>query len=130
MFVVFGRVKESRQVSPVLQCHCYRCQRQRGWDLWRETEWVSFFALKTVPFPSRVFLVCSACGDTAPLDKPRYRQLTRLADTRPLHEYLEQHQFADKNETQRAFLRSQREQSERQQQACRAGKQDAASVAT
>ena len=50
MFIIFGWVKEVKEVGPALDCHCYRCQRKRTWEHWKEIEWVSFFLIKTIPF--------------------------------------------------------------------------------
>ena len=37
MFVIFGWRKETVEVDCALRCHCYRCQRTRAWEHWRET---------------------------------------------------------------------------------------------
>ena len=43
VFFIFGWVKESKEVGRALDCYCYRCQRIRAWEHWRETEWFSVF---------------------------------------------------------------------------------------
>ena len=46
---IFGWVKEVKEVGPALDCHCYRCQRKRTWEHWKEIEWVSFFLIRAFP---------------------------------------------------------------------------------
>lgn len=58
MFVVFGWLMETRPVKPLLQCYSYVCQRGTSWELWRETEWVTLFRMRTLPFLSRDSLAC------------------------------------------------------------------------
>jgi hypothetical protein len=112
MFIIFGWVKEAKAVRPVVDSYCYHCQRQRTWDLWRETEWVSFFAVKTIPFLWKNFIVCGGCDDTIQLDDARYRQLAEETPSAELIAFLEEHQLSQKNELQRNFLRSIRAQGE------------------
>lgn len=112
MIVIFGWLKEAKQIRPISDCYCYHCQRKRTWDLWRETEWVSFFAVKTIPFLWKNFIVCSGCGDKVRLNDVRYRQVLEGTPSGEFFSFLEAHQLSQKNELQRNFLRSIRAQSE------------------
>ncbi len=112
MIVIFGWVKEAKPIRPVTDCYCYHCQRKRTWDLWRETEWVSFFAVKTIPFLWKNFIVCSGCGDTVHLDDLRYKQVVEGSPSGEFIVFLEERQLSQKNEVQRNFLRSIRAQGE------------------
>ena len=108
MFVMFGYARQVRQLAPVLRCHCYRCQRERPWELWKETEWVSFFMIRTIPFVSRTTLVCPTCGSELKVPAAQSRRLEARQDVRELTHAYEEAQLADKNEVQRTWLRSQR----------------------
>lgn len=108
MFVMFGWLKEARPVKPLLECYCYVCQRNAAWELWRETEWVTLFGMRTLPFISKDSLVCERCGDEAPLTRDHAQRLQRGAAVAEAPAFLENHQFASKSEVQRNFLRSAR----------------------
>lgn len=113
MIIVFGWIKENKPVRPApLRCYCYRCQRPSGWDLWRETEWVTFFAVKTIPFLSKNYLVCERCRDVFALGWAPYLQLSKPHMHEEIAALLEQHQLGGKNEIQRNFLRAQRSEQE------------------
>lgn len=112
MFVVFGWLKEAKEVGNGLACHCYRCQRKRTWEHWRETEWVSFFAIKTIPFLSKSHVVCSACRESISLNADQSRSLGIEERLPHLVKFVEEHQLSQKSEVQRNFLLSQREQSQ------------------
>ena len=112
MIVMFGWVKDARQVETGLKCWCYRCQRLRGWELWKETEWVSFFMVKAIPFMSKFHLVCSACRDALAIDAGAARQLATPAALPAIVQQVETLQLASKSEVQRGFLLSQRAQRE------------------
>ncbi|HEY6094791.1 MAG TPA: hypothetical protein VIU93_07540 [Gallionellaceae bacterium] len=116
MFIIFGWVKEAKQASHVVDNYCYHCQRKRTWNLWRETEWVSFFAVKTIPFLWKNFIVCGGCNDTIRLSESHYRQLADGAPANEVAAFLEEQQLSQKNELQRNYLRSIRAQGERRDQ--------------
>jgi hypothetical protein len=104
MFVIYGWRKEAQPVQRVVACYCYVCQRRSDWHLWRESEWVTFFGIKTIPFASKEALVCARCEDHMPVPKAQSKQLlsaegAALATTR-----LEQYQLASKTDVQRNFL--------------------------
>lgn len=103
MIIIFGWLKEKRPVKPMLECYCYVCQRKSSWDLWRETEWVTLFGVRTVPFLSKDSLVCSRCNDQAPIERAHSQQLQNGDGSRTT-EFLENHQLANKNDVQRNFL--------------------------
>jgi hypothetical protein len=104
MFVVVGWLKEKRPVKAVLSCYCYVCQRKSKWAVLRETEWVTFFAARTIPFLSKDSLACARCGDEAPIKKPEARELLAGRSVQDLVRRLETLQLASKSEVQRNFL--------------------------
>ena len=112
MLIMSGWVKEAREVGPALTCHCYRCQKKRVWEHWKETEWVSFFTIKTIPFLSKSHVVCSACRESVLLSGDQMRLLGNEQQLPRLATILEDHQLSQKSEVQRAFLLSQRQQNE------------------
>jgi hypothetical protein len=113
MIIIFGWVKETKPVRPTLiHNYCYHCQKRASWDLWRETEWVSFFAIKTVPFLWKNFLVCSGCGDVFHLDWRRYLALSSPQGQAEMATSLKERQLSAKNEVQRKFLLTQRAERE------------------
>ena len=112
MFVMFGWVKDAKEIGSAVRCYCYRCQRVRPWECWKETEWVSFFMVKTIPFLSKTHVVCAACREAFQLDAQRARQLGIATELSRFAEHLENLQLAGKSEVQRAFLKAQREQRE------------------
>ena len=113
MFIIFGWRKETEEIGNAMRCHCYRCQRTKSWTQWRATEWVSFFGIKTIPFLFKNFLVCDGCGDNISLNRTQVELLASKDAAHPkLVMALEDHQFANKTELQRNFLRSQRAESD------------------
>lgn len=113
MFVIFGWLKDAREVGPGLDCYCYTCQRARPWEHWRVTEWVTFFDIRTIPFLWRNHVVCAGCRQAIQLDGQQSRKLQHKAQWPSLVHFLEQHQLAKKSELQRNFLLSQRAERER-----------------
>ncbi|MBC3875972.1 hypothetical protein [Undibacterium flavidum] len=112
MLVLFGWVKEAKEIASALSCHCYRCQRKRAWEHWKETEWVSFFMIKTIPFLSKSYVVCSACRESVLLNREQVALLEVEAKLPRLAAFLEEHQLSQKTEVQRNFLLAQREQNQ------------------
>jgi hypothetical protein len=115
VFFIFGWVKESKEVGRALDCYCYRCQRIRAWEHWRETEWVSFFGIKTIPFLWKNFVPCTTCRDPVRLGAAQARQVEDKKEFPSLAAFLEEHQLSQKSELQRNFLQSQRAQQESRQ---------------
>ena len=110
MFMMFGWVKDAQEVANPLRCYCYRCQRMRHFECWKETEWVSFFMVRAIPFLSSTQVVCNACRETFKLDAQRARQLGIAAEVPGMAEHVEDLQLANKSEVQRRFLKAQRAQ--------------------
>jgi hypothetical protein len=108
MFVVYGWLKEKRPVKPVFNCYCYVCQRAESWEVVRETEWVTFFGMRTIPFLTRDALACGRCADLIPLARTQALRLLRGDDTARSMALVEEFQLASKSEVQRNFLLSMR----------------------
>ena len=108
MIVIFGWMKETRPVRPLLGAYCYHCQKTTSWHLWRETEWVSFFAVKTIPFIWKNHAVCPGCKYVFPLSWTRYFQISSPRTTAEIASAIESTQLSVKNQVQRNFLLTQR----------------------
>ena len=113
MIIIFGWLREAKEVGPGLDCYCYTCQRSRPWEHWRETEWVTFFDIRTIPFLSKNHVVCAACRQPIQLNGRQSGQLQNKDQWPSLVHFLEEHQLAEKSELQRNFLLSQRAEKER-----------------
>ncbi len=109
MFVMFGWVKDAREVADPLRCWCFRCQRMRQFECWKETEWVSFFMVRTIPLLSSTHVVCHACREAVKLDARRARRLEVAAPASDFVDHVEDLQLAGKSEVQRRFLKAQRD---------------------
>ncbi len=112
MIVIFGWRKESAPLRSALDAYCWHCHRTSEWSLWRDTEWVTFFYIKTIPFLRKYSLVCSGCRDTIPIDRAHAARIGTGRGQTEFAEFLEARQLAGKNETQRKFLRAMRSQSD------------------
>jgi len=110
VFIIFGWVKETKEVGNGLSCYCYRCQRTRAWDHWKQTEWVSLFMVKLIPLIGKSHLVCSGCREGIAIDGPRTRDLGVKDRHGRLAEFLEDKQLANKSAVQKNYLLAQREQ--------------------
>lgn len=108
MLVVYGWLKEKRPIGPPLSCYCYVCQRRSEWYLLRETEWVTFFGMRTIPFLSKNFLACSRCEDELSIVPSQARALLNGRDTDAAVAQIEKYQLSSKSEIQRNFLLSAR----------------------
>jgi hypothetical protein len=108
VIVIYGWLKEAKEIGAAPFFYCFRCQRKRTWEHWRETEWVTFFAVKTVPFLWKNHAVCGACRQPLPLNGDDMQLLRDKAQWPSLVTALEERQLADKNEIQRKFLLAQR----------------------
>ena len=108
MIVIYGWLKEKRPIKAVFNCYCYVCQRTEAWHVVRETEWVTFFGMRTSPFMSKDWLACGRCEDETPLERPHSAGLLRGDDTAKSIARVEQFQLASKSEVQRNFLLSMR----------------------
>jgi len=112
MIVVFGWLKEAKPVRPLLSSYCYHCQKTTHWHLWRETEWVSFFAVKTIPFISKNYVVCPGCEYVFHLPWERYFRISAARATEDIAAAIESSQLSMKNQVQRNFLLTQRAERE------------------
>lgn len=115
MFVIFGIDKANEPRQPLLDTRCYHCNRNTTWDLYAESEWLTFFFVKTFRIKSKYFLSTQCCSDRVDLDNNTKKKLDRLAHLgetvkAELHDSLvsnlEQHQLAGKTEAQMQFIRS------------------------
>jgi hypothetical protein len=95
-----------------MDSYCYHCQKAVSWHLWRETEWVSFFGVKTIPFIWKNYVVCPGCEYVRPLEWSRYLQVDSPTTQRDVTAEIESAQLSAKNELQRKFLLAQRAERE------------------
>lgn len=108
MIIVFGWLRENRPVRPLFDCYCYVCQRSSSWELWRETEWVTLFGMRTLPFLSKDSLACSRCGDHTPLERQHSHELQSGLALSDAAGFVERYQLKGKSDVQRNFLLSAR----------------------
>ena len=113
MFIMFGWVKETKEIGAGLACYCFRCQRPRTWARWKQTEWVSFFTIKTIPFLSTSHAVCTGCREAIRLEGKHAKAADDGKHTSHLIDYLEERQLAHKSPVQRSYLLAQRDQTRR-----------------
>ena len=111
MFVIFGWEKTSKPIESVLKTECFHCKNLSGWSVWRETEWISFFFIKLIPFLNKHHLVCNICNDSIKLSNSLARDiLNPKKRTDELHDLLinsiEEHQFEGMTETQIGYWKS------------------------
>lgn len=111
MFVIFGWSKTAKPVESVLKTECFHCKNLSGWSVWKETEWISLFFIKVIPFLSKYHLVCSICNDSIPLSNSFAKEILNpkkrtdeLHDT--LVESIEKYQFEGMTETQKQYWKS------------------------
>jgi hypothetical protein len=109
MFFMFGWLKETRPVREVGTCYCYVCLRPQAWELWRETEWVTFSRQRVLPFLCRDMLVCARCQDVARLGWLQSYALRHRAVPSPLEGFIHPSQLAGKSDMQRRYLESLRQ---------------------
>jgi hypothetical protein len=112
MIIIFGWLKETKPVRPLLNSYCYHCQKTTHWHLWRETEWVSFFDIKTIPFIWKNYVVCPGCEYVFPLTWDRYFQISSSSTQKDVAAAIESTQLSGKTELQRNFLLTQRAERE------------------
>lgn len=115
MFVIFGWEKTIKTVETVLSNECYHCKNHSKWSVWKETEWVSFFFIKMIPFLNRYYLACNTCNDSIRLANPVAKQVLNPAKrTSELHDELvksiNDHQFKGMTETQIRYWKSKYEE--------------------
>lgn len=115
MFVIFNwEITESFRCS-IVRTYCFNCQRNSLWDHFEETEWVSFFAIKTIPFLRKSFLISSCCRDKIKLSNRRLNHMLKLKKSeahimqkslKRIKLLIEQHQLSGKTEIQKNFIRA------------------------
>ena len=108
MFVIFGWDKETKPVDARLSCYCYRCQRRREWQCWKEVEWISLYMMKTIPLLSHHFVACSICDEQNKLDWRHARKYGRAGQEAVVASFVESLQLANKTEVQKRFLQAKR----------------------
>lgn len=111
MIIIFGWLKERGVRRPLKTCYCYNCKNAKTWLLLHETEWVTFFAVKTIPFIRKHFLFCEGCGD---IISASAREV-RLVSAGGGEAEIERLQLAGKTENQRRYLLAARDSDERWQ---------------
>ncbi len=118
MFFVFGWEKTFKPAESLLKTRCHNCNRTTVWRIWHETEWVSLFFVRLVPFSRRFLLVCDDCRDALALDaaavkgaRSRHRlgEGARLALHDEIVARVEDHQLGGLTEGQRQYYRNMRD---------------------
>ncbi|HTE40615.1 MAG TPA: hypothetical protein VK629_07290 [Steroidobacteraceae bacterium] len=118
MLIVFGTAHKGKRVRPLLDTYCFPCKRDVTWEWYRLTEWLTAYFIRVLPVKNEYFLVCGACGDRMSLTKDEATGIQKLSALTPdesisLHDSLvarlETHQLQDRTETQREYLKSQRQ---------------------
>lgn len=88
MFFVFGWEKTFKPAESLLRTHCHNCNKDTPWRVWRETEWVSLFFVRLLPFLTKYHLACDSCRDALAVDTELLRMARarhRLSDERSGH---------------------------------------------
>jgi hypothetical protein len=118
MFILFGTTHKVKRQRALLDTFCYECKRVVAWDWMKTTEWLTAYFIALAPVGSRHFLCCGGCGTVLQLTPDELRGIQTLqsllpADARSLHDHLvsrlEIQQLADKTDTQREYLKAQRQ---------------------
>lgn len=102
MLIIFGWEKDIVDIPNFTQCYCYNCDDAKRWVLNIEREWVSFFAIKTIPFLTKRKIYCERCGDTIRINHHQY--LTFKKGPIELTHFIEHAQLAKKTAIQRTYL--------------------------
>lgn len=115
MFVVFGCKKTIKPFGSLLSTDCHRCHNRSAWGIWRETEWLSLFFIRLLPFKNKHYLTCSICSDAVLLGEKNYNQLLNhqklsTKDSQKVYDDLikliENHQFASMTEGKKQYYRN------------------------
>lgn len=111
MFIIFGWAKTTKPIESVLKTECFHCKNLSGWSIWKETEWISLFFIKVIPFLNKYHLVCNICSDSISLSNSLAREILNPEKrTSELHDILlkniEEHQFEGMTETQVEYWKS------------------------
>lgn len=115
MIIIFGWLKEAKHEKSLLDTYCYHCNNNSTWELCSETEWVTFFDIKTVPFLKKYFIICNKCNDEFELNKKISKGVVKLHKLnairrQKLHDELvaklEKYQLSNKTERQLEYIKS------------------------
>jgi hypothetical protein len=104
MIAIYGWLKEKRPIKPLFSCYCYVCQCRTDWHLLWETEWVTFFGMRTLPFMNRNSIACPRCEDEVSITSAEARTLCAGSGFERTVADLEKHQLSSKSDVQRNFL--------------------------
>lgn len=102
MFIIFGWLKESYNISAFINHYCYNCGCKKFWVLHTETEWVTFFDIKTVPFLTKRKIFCERCGDGVNVSWTRFH--FQRGNSVQFGLWIGSLQLSHKTETQRRYL--------------------------
>ena len=115
MFIIFGWLKEAKQLGEVGKIFCYDCRRQSPWVVVNESEWVTLSAIKVFRFVFKHRLHCCGCSAFVALTPPEFRQVDRHMKGHdslvgsPIHaalaQRIEHEQLAGKTPLQLKFIR-------------------------
>lgn len=102
MIIIFGWLKEYSRQYGFVKPYCYNCGQKTLWILQKETEWISFFAVKTIPFIFKYSVFCERCGDKVDIPAPTY--LTYRNKHPQLQNHIEITQLGRKTSVQQIYL--------------------------
>jgi hypothetical protein len=117
MIFIVGSAYRPKRLQPLLDTHCFGCNRVTTWDWHKVTEWISAFFIPLLPITDEHYLRCSGCGDTLRLTREQVDGVKRrvqlsTSESQHLHDALvaalEAQQLKDKTDTQREFLKARR----------------------
>ena len=78
MFIIFGWEKTLESLGVIGNGFCFHCRKTRAWIIGKETEWVSFYGIRAIPFRSIHHFVCEKCSDNIVLSGTEFRQVKRM----------------------------------------------------
>ncbi|ENN8378729.1 hypothetical protein ACAX46_004196 [Providencia rettgeri] len=102
MFIIFGWLKENYKVNGFIKTYCYNCDDVKPFLLETETEWVTFFSIKTIPFLSKRRLFCERCGDEIGISNTKFYFIKN--NEKSLGDFIENSQLEKKTDNQRKYL--------------------------
>lgn len=115
MWIVFGWDKEQKVLGEVATAYCYDCRRDSAWFVSRESEWVTFSAIRVFRFIRKHRLHCDGCSAVFPLTDSEFREMDRLMQRNDcingtdlyfrLARRIESEQLANKTPLQLKFIR-------------------------
>lgn len=115
MWIVFGWDKEQKMLGEVATAYCYDCRRDSAWFVSRESEWVTFSAIRVFRFICKHHLHCGGCSAVFPLTTSEFKQIDRHMRRNDsingtdlyacLANRIEREQLADKMPLQLKFIR-------------------------